>query len=178
MAFATGIFLRCFGDNKIWWINRWKMKPSKTIKMLTYLAQHREVLMQSQDRVQLLIFIREDRRDVWVLWAKINFTSGQCMLWRSEPRIKAHWFCCNWRRIHYTLPEGQHPSKLEDFQISGKHSTSLRARAAFSFPKAWCSRQLLTLLLIRPVVCYKWEKEGDGYPEKFIRSDVFIRNCN
>ncbi|KAK4824897.1 hypothetical protein QYF61_021137 [Mycteria americana] len=31
--------------------------------------------------------------------------------------------------------------------------------------------------MLTPVVPYKWEKEGDGYPEKLIRSDVLIRTC-
>lgn len=44
--------------------------------------------MQSQDTVLLLLFARGDSRDVRVLGAKINFSSGQRMLWGPEQESK------------------------------------------------------------------------------------------
>lgn len=61
-----------------------KNKAFKIIKMLTCSTQHREVWMQSKDTILLLLFAREDSRDVRVLSEKINFSSGQCMLWGPE----------------------------------------------------------------------------------------------
>lgn len=127
--------------------------------MLTYLAQHREVWMQSQYRVQLLLFVREDNWDVWVLWTKINFSSVECMLWGQEPRIKAHWFCHHWCNIPHMLPDGQHPQQAGGFPDIWQRQHSLRARAEISFPTAWCPTQLLTLLMFRPAVQHKGEEK-------------------
>lgn len=153
VAFATEVFLHCFGDHEIWWINRWKTKPSRIIKMLTYLAQHREDWMQSQDRVQLWLFVREDSRDVWVLWTKINFSSGQCMLWRPEPRIRAHWFCCHWCRIHPMLPEGQHPQQTGGFPDIWQRQHKLEGKSSNLIPYSLMPQGSYLLCLCSDQLC-------------------------
>lgn len=149
-----------------------KNKAFKIIKMVTCSTQHREVWMQSKDTILLLIFAREDSRYVRVFSAKnkLHFWSVHAM--GARARTKAHWFRCAGSTTHSL--KGSTHSKLGNFQISTKGSTSLRARAAISFPSAWSPRQLPSLLMIRPVMHRNRRKEVDilTNPLDLICSDI------